>query len=368
MPIVVCRTLWLVFVLCVCIPLPLSLSLCLYLPFTHLRLPSGTVNCRSICKCQAHSQNAALFNFNCALHWNQFNFLLNANHWHRLPTHTHRHTTNTHTQTRSAAAVSVCIVGDPEVVHEGGGLETETESKNKQSSGYERLFQNSFVILWQANENFPNYVQAKRGSRDVGGKGRGSEQQPKATTFCAQIRFELSFSSLSLSFCFTSASFMKFCKCRWGFSTTLIHLPLALLPPSRSFVRDVNLMKKSTPSRQSYHSLSLSLSLSLTSYCQSAIPMRSQSTSSRSRSRVGVTLVDTFRTAGRTWHNITVKGKSSISFDLFWVGKREDPMSFFLGGEAHRIQFLFGNHQMPPCFAGVTMWLRVFGCVCACWQ
>lgn len=38
------------------------------------------------------------------------------------PTHTHRHTTNTHTQreTRSAAAVSVCIVGDPEVVHEGG--------------------------------------------------------------------------------------------------------------------------------------------------------------------------------------------------------------------------------------------------------
>lgn len=41
-------------------------------------------------------------------------------------------------------------------------------------------------------------------------------------------------------------------------------------------------------------------------------------------------------------------------------------MSFFFGGEAHRIQFLFGNHQMPPCFAGVTMWLRVFVCVCVC--
>lgn len=34
---------------------------------------------------------------------------------------THTDTPQTHTETRSAAAVSICIVGDPEVVHEGEG-------------------------------------------------------------------------------------------------------------------------------------------------------------------------------------------------------------------------------------------------------
>lgn len=104
-------------------------------------------------------------------------------------------------------------------------------------------------------------------------------------------------------------------------------------------------------------------SLSLTSYCQSAIPMRSQSTSSRSRSRDGVTLVDTFRTAGRTWHNITVKGKSSISFDLFWVGKREDPMSFFFGGGGPSYPIPFWQPPNAAMFCGCH---NVAACVCVC--
>lgn len=171
------------------------------------------------------------------------------------PTHTDTPQTHTHTQRLIVlqqfpsalwATLRWCM---------RGGLETETESKNKQSSGYERLFQNSFVILWQANENFPNYVQAKSGGR--GGAWQWAAQGNNilwANSLWAQFQLSRSLSVLLPHHLWSSANADEVFPRRLSTSP-----PRSLLPPSRSFVRDVNLMKKSTPSRQSYHSLSLSL-------------------------------------------------------------------------------------------------------------
>lgn len=98
---------------------------------------------------------AAAFTKRCAfqllfsLHWNQFNFLLNANHWH--PTHT------PHTLAPSRSATSV-----PAAARIGGSKTddrrpttkccvAEKTNTNNQTDP-KRLFQNSFVILWQANQ------------------------------------------------------------------------------------------------------------------------------------------------------------------------------------------------------------------------
>lgn len=112
-------------------------------------------------------------------------------HIHTPQTHTHREREPTVLQQFPSALWATLWRGM-------GGLENETESKNKQSSGYERLFQNSFVILWQANENFPNYVQARRGGQQRRGAWQ-SVVSPRQQHFVRKIRFELSFSSLSLS-------------------------------------------------------------------------------------------------------------------------------------------------------------------------